>query len=80
MTKELKEVYERAFKEGVESLKRLINDFGPFEVLGIEEFTVPCSKCGKPMIFSSRFREEWEKNVRPILKRAFANWCHVRCE
>ena len=39
-------------------------------------FTTPCSKsCGKPMFFTSTMAN-WESEVRPVLYKAFASWCH----
>jgi len=29
------------------------------------------------MVFSSRFKEQWEGKVKPILAKAFLNWAHV---
>jgi|GEM_PF-2306000 len=45
-----------------------------------ERFNVPCSVCGKPMKFSSKY-SNWESKVYPKLKQAFSTWSHVKkCE
>jgi hypothetical protein len=31
------------------------------------------------MVFSSRFKEEWKSEVKPILVKAFSGWEHVEC-
>jgi hypothetical protein len=41
-------------------------------------FTVPCSICGKPMVFTHK-DEDWEAKVRPTLLEAFRRWGHVCC-
>jgi len=41
-------------------------------------FTVPCSVCGKPMVFTHK-DEDWETKVRPTLLEAFRRWGHVCC-
>jgi hypothetical protein len=41
-------------------------------------FIVPCSVCGKPMIFTHR-DNNWLSDVRPWLLAAFRNWRHVKC-
>jgi hypothetical protein len=41
-------------------------------------FSVPCSKCGKPMHFSS-WASNYSTEVEPVLRKAFANWQHVPC-
>jgi hypothetical protein len=47
---------------------------------GIEPvlFTLPCSVCGKPMLFTHK-DENWSSEVRPILLEAFKGWGHVCC-
>ena len=62
------EAYEKGFDEGFEGAGK-----------EVEEFTVPCPKCKKPMLFSSRFKEEWESEVKPILVKVFFDWAHVEC-
>jgi len=42
-------------------------------------FEVPCSICGKPMIFNHK-KINWESEAKPTLLRAFENWHHVQCE
>jgi hypothetical protein len=41
-------------------------------------FTIPCPKCGKPMLFSHKSKN-WLNQVRPWLLKAFRNWSHVEC-
>lgn len=72
------EAYGKGFDDGWERAENEIKKHGPFEYFGIEEFTVPCPKCGKPMIFLSK-DEKWKSEVKPILKKAFANWYHAEC-
>jgi DNA repair exonuclease SbcCD ATPase subunit len=44
----------------------------------IERFTVTCKVCGKPLIFNKqKMREKWDKNVKPILDKAFSTYYHV---
>jgi hypothetical protein len=74
-----KEVYWKGFDDGWYRALDEVEDEGPFMFLGIEEFAVSCPKCGKPMVFSSRFKEQWEGKVKPILAKAFSNWAHVDC-
>ena len=51
---------------------------GVTEVRRIEDnFHAPCSKCGKPMSFSSR-GPNWEKSST-VLHEAFKDWSHVNC-
>jgi hypothetical protein len=56
----------KAFKEGAEHVRR-------FE----DNFRSPCSKCGKPMYFSSR-QTNWDK-MNAILHDAFKDWHHTSC-
>jgi len=42
-------------------------------------FEVPCSICGKPMIFNHR-NKNWKSEVKPTLLKAFKNFIHVHCE
>jgi hypothetical protein len=73
------EVYGKAFDAGYQFAIEEVERDGPYLFFGMEEFTVPCSVCRKPMVFSSRFRDEWEKEVKPILIKAFFNWAHTEC-
>ncbi|MEM1785685.1 MAG: hypothetical protein QW805_05695 [Candidatus Bathyarchaeia archaeon] len=41
-------VYEKGFNNGFEFAAKNIEEQGSYTWLGIEEFTVPCAKCGKP--------------------------------
>jgi hypothetical protein len=44
----------------------------------IEHFTVPCSQCGKPMLFSQA-QKDWGKHVQSTLQQAFGRRVHVKC-
>jgi hypothetical protein len=61
--------YERLMKE---ASKLKLKDFEP------ALFTVPCSICGKPMVFTHK-ESNWQKEVKPWLCKAFASWCHATC-
>jgi hypothetical protein len=41
----------------------------------IERFTVPCSECGKPMVFDNTDKEFW-KGIQPKLNSAFDDYAH----
>ena len=73
------EVYKSGFKDGYEAAVDDVRSWGPYEFLGIEEFTAPCLKCGKPVVFTSRSKEFWEKRVKPILLEKFSHWAHREC-
>ena|GEM_PF-2438872 len=77
------EVYESGFRDGYRSALSEVRDvceqLGTYEVFGIEEFTVPCSRCGKPVVFTSRSKEFWEKRVKPIPLEKFSHWAHKEC-
>ena len=66
------EVYRCGFNDGYESAIDDVRSLGPYELLDIEEFTAPCSKCGKPIVFSSRSKEFWEKKIKPTLLKTFS--------
>ena len=55
-----------------EASKLNLKDFEP------ALFTVPCSICGKPMIFTHK-NGDWQKEVKPRLYEVFASWCHTAC-
>jgi len=74
------EAYEKGFEDGSEFIIRDVERLGPVMFFGIEEFTVPCRVCGKPILFTNRDKELWEKEVKPSLQRAFSDWTHERCE
>jgi hypothetical protein len=42
-------------------------------------FTVPCSICGKPMVFTHR-DSNWQKEVKPRLHIMFSDWFHASCK
>jgi hypothetical protein len=42
-------------------------------------FTVPCSMCRKPMVFTHR-DSDWQKKVKPRLHILFADWFHTVCK
>ena len=74
------EVYRCGFNDGYESAVEDVRSWGPYEFLGIEEFTVPCSRCGKPMVFTSRSKEFWEEQIKPTLLKMFSHWMHRECK
>jgi len=41
-------------------------------------FTVPCSVCGKPIVFTHK-DSDWKSEVRPTLLEAFRDWYHAKC-
>jgi len=68
---------------------KAIDDFilNPYTFyLGIRElydgdialFIIPCSVCGKPMVFTHR-DSDWKNKIKPILLEAFSNWAHTQC-
>jgi hypothetical protein len=69
------EVYEKA----CEATERVIERDGPYLYFGIEEFAIPCPKCGKPMLFTSRDERFWREEVKPRLLKAFSEYTHKRC-
>jgi hypothetical protein len=77
------EVYERGYREGyysaVKEVWDLCDRFGPRFLFEIEEFTVPCFKCGDPVVLSSRNKEFWEREVKPKLVEMFFNYAHKEC-
>jgi len=74
------EAYEKGFDDGLDATIKAVLEMGVATTLGVEEFTVPCRVCSKPMLFTNRDKELWEKEVKPILQRAFSDWTHKRCE
>lgn len=38
-----------------------------------EHFTIPCSSCGKPLLFDSQNEKFWNEKVKPLLKKAFSD-------
>jgi len=59
------EVLDRARERGIEGFEPCL-------------FTVPCSICGKPIIFTHKL-ENWSR-VREKLHKAFSGWYHVACK
>lgn len=57
----------------------LVDEFPNAKEMEVALFTVPCSICGKPMVFTHRDLD-WAKEVRPTLHQAFRNWYHVCCK
>jgi hypothetical protein len=55
-----------------EASKLNLKDFEP------TLFTVPCSICDKPMIFTHK-ESNWRKEVKPWLCKAWG-WFHTVCE
>jgi predicted transcriptional regulator len=47
------------------------------ELVKVERFTVPCKKCGKPMVFRNQKEEYWNKEVKPRLQQAFSTFQHA---
>jgi hypothetical protein len=41
-------------------------------------FTIPCPLCGEPMVFHHR-KDNWLREIRPLLLKAFRDWRHVQC-
>ncbi len=41
----------------------------------IQRFELPCGRCGQPMKFSNN-SEQWDKEIYPILRKAFITWAH----
>jgi hypothetical protein len=74
------EVYEKGFNDGFDFAAEDVEKLGPYIWLGIEEFAIPCPKCGKPMVFTSRDEEFWKKEVKPKLLKAFSGYRHKRCD
>ena len=52
---------------------------GPYMWCGIEEFAIPCPKCGKLMLFMSRDEWFWREEVKPRLLKAFSEYTHEHC-
>lgn len=68
-------IKEEAYKEGYDDGYNK----GYNESMKIKRFTVPCSICGKPMVFTSN-NEEWFDKVRPMLYEVFKDWYHTKCK
>jgi len=49
------------------------------EIQDVEKFIVPCSICGKP-IFLSSTQGNWDEEIYPKLKEAFAKQYHLDCD
>lgn len=73
------ETYEKGFDDGFAFMQKEIERRGPFLSCGIEEFTVPCPKCEKPILFSSRDERFWREEVKPRLLKAFSDYTHEGC-
>jgi hypothetical protein len=81
------EVYGKGFDSGYESALYELCEY-PWNAYNIMRdtvgdrevalFTVPCSVCGKPMVFTHK-DENWSSEVRPTLLEAFRRWGHVCC-
>jgi hypothetical protein len=56
-----------------EASKLKLKDFEP------ALFTAPCLICGKPMVFTHK-ESNWQKEVKPCLRNAFASWGHTACK
>jgi hypothetical protein len=83
------EVYEKAMNDESQFLMNLFIDdphgFYDYVKYDVEEkgielafFTLPCSICGKPMLFTHKDKN-WSSEVRPTLLDAFRRWGHVCC-
>lgn len=93
LTREVKEVLDRVreSKSYAEVLKEVITKTLDAYKRGYDEgyreghkkgfretyFEVPCSICGRPMVFTAR-DPNWEEEKR-VLYSAFKNWYHVNC-
>jgi hypothetical protein len=64
-----------------EFYKKLMEKASSLELKDFEPalFTVPCSICGKPMVFTHKSKSNWQK-IKPRLRKAFANWFHTACK
>jgi hypothetical protein len=90
--KEKEEAEEKGYNEGFSAaLHMFIDDPDEFYELLMDEvsilnlkdfepalFTVPCSICGKPMVFTHK-SGNWQKEIKPRLCKAFEKWCHAVC-
>ena len=85
------EIYKKGFDEGHEegfdfALQVFYEDLeGFYEMFkkrypDVEPalFTVPCPRCGKPMIFTHK-DENWDTEIKPTLYSAFRYWRHIKC-
>jgi len=69
--------YGEALKEFIEEPHKFYNAVRAIYDGDIALFEVPCSICGKPMIFDHK-DEKWEF-MKKILLHAFKNWSHNHC-
>jgi hypothetical protein len=85
------DVYTKGYADGYEDGRKEVfkmfmdNPFGFYNELkkmfpnaDVALFVVPCSVCGKPMIFHHK-NNNWVTEVKPVLLDAFGNWRHVKC-
>jgi hypothetical protein len=66
----------KMFKDNPYSFYNEFKKMYPKEELAL--FVIPCSVCGKPMIFSHK-DNNWVSEVKPVLLEAFRYWRHVKC-
>jgi len=59
------------------SIEKQYYKLGYDEAMKIEHFSVPCSVCGEPVVFSSR-DARWDE-ARRTLSEAFKNCRHTNC-
>ena len=81
--KKARELYNSKFMSQLNKARRKVWEDGYEKGYGdgyrVEHFTVPCCVCGGPTLITSENREQWEKEVKPILYKAFSNWGHKEC-
>ena len=77
--REAQRTYKRRFMTEINKARKTMETEAAARVRRSEDnFRVPCSVCGKPMVFSSR-DENWESAAKPVLYSAFGNWHHTTC-
>jgi hypothetical protein len=79
--------FANGYKEGRNDVFKMFKDnpFGfynefkkMFPNADVALFVIPCSVCGKPMIFHHK-KDNWVSDVKPVLLEAFRDWRHVKC-
>jgi uncharacterized protein with PIN domain len=77
---DIERLEEEVFEKGCETAERLIERDGPYLYLGIEEFAIPCPRCGEPILFTSKDEQFWREEVKPRLIKAFSDHVCWRCK